>query len=230
MLLKLIERNKSDSVREYVYNMLRENIMYLDLKPGTNITEKDVAEHLEVSRTPVREALLKLSQEDLLNIYPQKGTIVSLMDIDHIEQAMFIRINLEIAILKSACIEFPIEVLFELRKNLNSMEFLMDQTVLDTKSLFLHDNEFHKLLYNGTNKMRAWSVISQVSSHLNRIRYLKLLTSDVHWDHILDQHRAITDAIADKDANKASEVLNAHFGGFDMEIHKLKEKNRIYFK
>ncbi|MDF1616846.1 GntR family transcriptional regulator [Petrocella sp. FN5] len=229
MVLKLIERNKYDSVREYVYNTLRENIMNLDLKPGTNITEKDIAEMMEVSRTPVREALLKLSQEDLLNIYPQKGTIVSLLDINYIEQAMFIRMSLEVAIVKLACQKFSEEILYELRKNLNDMAFQIKQLDINTKRLFSYDTEFHKLLYKGTGMMQAWFVITQVSTHLNRARYLKLLTSDIHWEGIIKQHTELVDALENRETEKAIKVLNAHLGGFDMEIYRLKENHQDLF-
>jgi len=165
----------------------------------------------------------------LLNIYPQKGTVVSLLDIDYIEQAMFIRMSLEVAIIKLACQKFSEEILYELRKNLNDMAFQIKQLDINTKRLFSYDTEFHRLLYKGTGMMQAWFVISQVSTHLNRARYLKLLNSDIHWEGIIKQHTELVDAIEHKEAAKAIKVLNSHLGGFDMEIYKLKENHQDLF-
>ncbi len=129
MQFTAIERKTSDSVREYVYQVLKSSIMFLDLEPGTNITEKDIAQKLNVSRTPVREALIKLSQEDLLDIYPQKGTVVSLIDLSHVEEARFIRRNLERATIEMACSAFPPAGLFDLQSNHNSMEFQVNREI-----------------------------------------------------------------------------------------------------
>ncbi|MCY9421621.1 GntR family transcriptional regulator, partial [Bacillus paralicheniformis] len=70
------------SVRDQIYQMLKEEIMKFRLVPGELISEKEISERYEVSRTPVREAFLQLSREGLLEVYPQKGTRVSLIDLD----------------------------------------------------------------------------------------------------------------------------------------------------
>ena len=230
MELNLIEKKSSNSVREYVYQTLRTNIMNLNLKPGSNITEKDIAEMLAVSRTPAREALIKLSQEDLLDIYPQKGTVVSLIDLEHVEEARFIRKNLEIAVMKCACSEFPQDVLFELQTNLNAMEFQMKQSPVNALNLFELDNTFHKLIFKGCNKMKAWALITQVGTHLNRVRFLKLLSTQSFWGGVLKQHLKIVQAIRDKDVKKGVEVLDKHLGKLDMEIEALRLQFSEYFK
>src|SRR5471030_2430341 len=83
-----------DSTSRRIYNLLRQEIINLNLAPGLNISEKDISEKFKVSRTPVREAFVRLSKEGLLNIYPQKGSFVSLIDLSSVEEARFMREHL----------------------------------------------------------------------------------------------------------------------------------------
>jgi len=76
----IFEINK-DSTSKRIYHLIKEEIINLNFIPGLNISEKEISEKFKVSRTPVREAFVRLSQEGLLNIYPQKGTFVSLIDL-----------------------------------------------------------------------------------------------------------------------------------------------------
>jgi len=230
MKINTYERKNAESVRRYVYDTLRESIMLLELKPGTKITEKYIAEKLGVSRTPVREALIKLSQEDLVTIYPQKGTFVSLIDPNHVEEAVFIRKNLEIAAVKSSCTNFPEDVLFSLKENLNSMEFQLNQPQINNLNVFNLDNEFHKLIFKGCGKEKAWTIITEVSTHLNRVRYLKMLVFSSSWKDVFRQHSEIVDAICNKDVHRGLEVLEEHLGKINIQMHELYSQYSMYFK
>ncbi|NLC68561.1 MAG: GntR family transcriptional regulator [Clostridiaceae bacterium] len=230
MQIKTSDREILESSRNYVYDTLRRNIMLLELKPGTKITEKILAEKLGVSRTPVREALIKLSREDLVDIYPQRGSFISLIDPQHVEEAAFIRKNLEIAAIKSSCKDFPEGVLFSLKANLNLMEFQLKQPEINNLEVFNLDGEFHKLIFKGCNKMKVWSVITGVSTHLNRVRFLKLLVASDSWMNVLRQHSEILDAICKKDISKGVKVLEEHLGKIDIQLEKLYTQYRSYFK
>lgn len=98
-----------------LYQILKEEIIKLHLEPGLNISEKGISEKFNISRTPVREAFLLLSQDGLLDIYPQKGTFVSLIDLDAVEEARFLRECVERAVVKLACKKFPQEKMFFLK-------------------------------------------------------------------------------------------------------------------
>src|SRR5690554_2566058 len=94
------------SNRDFVYETVKNNILNLILKPGQMISEQEISGKLKVSRTPTREAFIKLSEEGLITIYPQKGSYVSLIDIDHVEESLFLREQMEVAVLKLACVTF----------------------------------------------------------------------------------------------------------------------------
>jgi len=85
MKLELFEKDHSESIKCYIYRVLRNNIIDLNLRPGEIISENEIANTLSVSRTPTREAFSKLASEELLEVYPQKGTKVSYIDLKRVE-------------------------------------------------------------------------------------------------------------------------------------------------
>ncbi len=219
-------QNNRDSVREYVYKTIRNNIMDLNLKPGKSISEKEISELLQVSRTPVREAFILLEQDGLLEIYPQKGTFVSLIDLERVEEARFLRETMELAVIKLACDNFPEEKLIELISNVNMQE-LYSKT--DLKKLYKLDEEFHLIIFEGVNKKNIWFLIRQLSTHMNRVRMLSAIYSE-NSDLIIGEHKSILEAIKNKDYDKGSLFTKEHLSHLMFDQKKLKKEFPSYFK
>ena len=97
------KRDGSETGREYVLRILKENIVMLELEPGSRISENELAAEIGVSRTPVREALIELSKSKIVEIYPQRGSYVSRIDWGLVEEAQFMRVTLEKAVIRLAC-------------------------------------------------------------------------------------------------------------------------------
>lgn len=91
MHFKVINKNKGENSKQFTYRILKENIMNLSLAPGEAISEIEISQALDVSRTPVREAIVKLKEEKLVNVFPQRGSFVSKMSLKLIEEAAFLR-------------------------------------------------------------------------------------------------------------------------------------------
>ncbi|WP_247747096.1 GntR family transcriptional regulator [Alkalihalobacillus sp. BA299] len=215
------------STRDHVYQVLRENIISLELEPGQTISEKEISELLQVSRTPVREAFVKLVQEELLEVYPQRGTFISLIDLQHVEEARFIREHLERAAVREACKSFSAENLLKLEQNLAMQKLCVKEK--DFNRLFELDEEFHYTITVGCGKERIWTVIQQMNAHLNRIRMLSLV-ANYNWDLILSQHEEIISAIKEKNPDKADKVMEDHLKKLTFEQESLKSEYRKYFK
>lgn len=222
------ERRANSSTRDFTYETLKTQIMNLELKPGTKISEKEVADKLEVSRTPVRESFLKLSEEELLEIYPQRGTTVSLIDLDHVEEARFVRENIERAIVRVACENFSEEYLFQLETNITMQELCGEKG--DYSRLYQLDDEFHKILFFGSGKIRTWSMLQQMNSHFNRLRMLRLSSTAFNWDIIISQHKEIFQLINEKNPQKAEEVMMKHLRLAVIEKDALREGYPDFFK
>src|SRR5690606_9977779 len=109
----------------YVYEIIKKNIINLNMPPGTRVSEKEISDLLNVSRTPVREAFIKLSKEGLIYVVPQKGSYISHIDLDAVEDARFIRECLEKAVMEIATENFPIKLIKELERNIDIQRQLL---------------------------------------------------------------------------------------------------------
>lgn len=214
------------STRDYVYQTVKQQIINLELEPATKISEKEIAEKLNVSRTPVREAFLKLSQEDLLEVIPQSGTIVSRIDLDLVEEGRFVREQIEKAVAKEACIKFDNDQLFRLEMNVTMQELCLERGT--SHRLLELDDEFHEILFQECNKIRTWQMIRQMNSHFDRLRMLRL-ASNHNWSVIVSQHREIYQYIAQKVPEKAEESMFNHLKLVILEKVELKEQYPNYF-
>ncbi len=142
MNLVNISKHKNENNRAYTYRVLKENIMRLNLKPGESISEIELSEALDVSRTPVREALsealdvsrtpvreaiVKLSEEKLVDVFPQRGSFVSKINLNLVEEAVFLRELCEKKILEIACKD-PVSdsLITELEKNIEYQKIVVN--------------------------------------------------------------------------------------------------------
>ncbi len=226
MKLRYIEKLPNENSRTYAYRVLKKNIMELFVIPGDSLIESDIANYLNLSRTPVREAFIKLSEEKLLDIYPQKGTYVSLIDTDLVDQALFIREIIEKKIIEIACDDFPLESLKEMKKLFSYQKSILDFSD-DSLEFYKLDNNFHKTLFLGCKKEAVWESIETLSTHYNRLRALDALTKE-NLESILEQHRKIIEIIENKNSQDIGELIAKHLNN-----HKyiaLKEKYPKYFK
>jgi DNA-binding GntR family transcriptional regulator len=220
-------KEKKGLVRDVVYETLKKNIMELRLEPGRFISEKELVEMLEVSRTPIREALVKLTQEELIETTPQKGSVISLIDLQHAEEARFLRETLESAIVREACVKLNNEQILHLQNLIGLQELCESEG--NFERLFELDEEFHKSILLGCGRIRTWGVLQQVTTHYNRIRFLRL-ASNHDWQIILSQHHGIVRAIKERDPGTAEKVLREHLERVVIEKEELKKKYPKYFK
>jgi DNA-binding GntR family transcriptional regulator len=224
--LLTIERLQQESAREYVYRLLRTNIINLTLQPGQNISEQEIAERLHVSRTPVREAFIKLAQEKLLDIYPQKGTYVSLIDTDQVEESKFVRETLEREVVQQACVSFPGEDLFQLQSCLALQELCI--TEKNYHKFFELDENMHATIFKGCKKGRTWSMLQQMNAHYNRVRMLNLAVG-FDWEELISQHKELVRAIREKDKALAKRTIDRHLNKVVVDLEYLRGEYSHYF-
>ncbi|SDF33720.1 GntR family transcriptional regulator [Sporolituus thermophilus] len=222
----IIERSKHESAREYVYRLLKFNIINLTLPPGQSLSEQDIADQLNVSRTPVREAFIKLAQENLLDILPQKGTYVSLIDIDHVEESKFVRETLEREVVQQACSFFPSELLFELQSNVTLQELCIKEK--NYHKFFELDESMHGTIFKGCKKARTWAMMQQMNTHYNRVRMLNLAVG-YDWDQLIFQHQELVRAIREKDVALGKQTIDKHLNKVVVDLEYLRKEYEHYF-
>ena len=204
--------------------------MSLDLKPGELLSESNLSEKLNISRTPIREILMRLKNEHLIEVKPQSGTYVSLIDRDLINEAIFMRSVLEKEVLREACSKFPEELYIELEKNLFAQKLVVDK---EGKEIEFHnlDKKFHKLIFLGCNKANIWDTIMNISTHYNRMRLLSEMKSNKM--QIINNHEEMLDMIKNNEISKIDKYINKHIIEPATEWEKLINENeelKVFFK
>jgi len=215
------------STRDAVYWRLREQILQLELLPGMALSEQDMAVAFRVSRTPVRESFVRLAQEGLVQVLPQRGTFVSLIDTEHALEARFMREQLERAVARLACEEFPADFTDALDANLANQLSALEAR--DDKWMFELDEAFHRTIFEGCRKLNTWTLLQQAKTHLDRARHLALAPNR-DWRHLYEQHQTIADAIRKKDADRADLSMREHLRLTVTDLEELRKTHPNYFK
>lgn len=167
------ERIAGENNSQYAYRVLQWNIMSLNLRPGQIINESELTLELGISRTPIREAIFKLREERLIEVYSQNKTCVSFIDYKLVQEALLIRSAVESAVLCKLCGKLSEETKLFLFENLNRQHFYAENSALRL-SFFKLDDSFHKLLFEAADCSLAWEIIKKASTHLDRVRYYHL--------------------------------------------------------
>lgn len=190
-----------------IYERLRRAITTLVMLPSEALSEQDLAQQLGVSRTPVREALIRLADEGLIDILPQRGSFVAPIRLSDVEEAQFIREALEVAVVQRLAGKGSDAFIASLRTNLA----MQKQAVAagDREQFLELDEAFHRSLCEAAGLSRSWRVIQVVKLQMDRVRYLSL-PDPGHLETLLAQHVAIFDALESGDPKQAGQRMTAH--------------------
>ena len=228
MNFNISDKLPQESIGEYAYRLLSSNILSLNLVPGTALSEKDIADLLQISRTPVREAFIRLAQENLLDILPQRGTYVAKIDLDQVAESRFLRETMENAVIKIVCNDLPKEDLLQLQACLDLQELCVNKE--DYMKFFELDDTMHGLIFEACHKIRIWKMIKQMSLNYNRVRMLTLTKGYYELPKLFDQHRQIVEAIIQKDQELGERIIGLHINKVITDIEELKQTYKGYFK
>ena len=200
-------RLPGENNKEFSYRVIKEGIMSLELRPGQEISEIELAEALQISRTPIREVMTKLREENLVKVIPQVGTYVSKIKLKLIEEAAFMRFTLEKEVLKLSCETFPQDKLLELKKNVAIQEVLLHQEGMEMDFHKL-DTDFHLIIFKGNKKENVWEAIKRLGTHYNRIRVLSEIEN--RFELAIAQHKQIITIIENKQIDLVEKVMAEH--------------------
>jgi DNA-binding GntR family transcriptional regulator len=188
-----------------LHAILRERIIRNQLQPGTRISESEFATAFSVSRQPVREAFIKLAEEGLVEVRPQRGTFVSKISQAAVMDARFVREAIEADIVKLLAQVKDAGLAEELKLQLREQR---KAAASDADHFILLDELFHRTLAEAAGKSRAWELMEGLKSQMDRVRYLSLIRFPM--GKLLKQHEAIAARIAEGDAAGAEEAIRGH--------------------
>jgi DNA-binding GntR family transcriptional regulator len=193
-----------------VFERLRKLITSLALPPGSPLSRNELAEQFGVSSTPIRDALMRLEEEGLVEVFPQYATVVSRIDIRLAQQAHFLRQALELEIVKELALEHQGPLVDELNGAIVLQQ--KDAKAGDFEKFMTADNDFHQQLYAATGNQGLWDLVRSRSGHIDRLRRLHLPSPGKAQD-ILRHHKLIVKAIDACQPDEAQRQLRKHLSG-----------------
>jgi DNA-binding GntR family transcriptional regulator len=207
LALRPIDALRGPSTADLVYGELYRQIVEGDLEPGARISEQEVARQMGSSRQPVRDAFYRLSKLGLVQIQPQRATVVSLISEEAVLQARFVRTALETETARVAAGHLSSESLATLNRLLDEQAAAV---AADDRIRFHSlDDAFHEAICAASGHAHAWSLIRENKAHMDRVRWLSLAFGA---RTAVDDHVRILDALRGGDAAGAAEAIRDHLG------------------
>ena len=202
--------NAGNNARETAYQIIRDKIIRLELRPGEPLSDKQLAEELNMSRTPVREALILLASLNMVVLRPQIGTFVAPIDTDRMEMEQFARYALEKEVMTQAATQLTDEHRWLYSENLLSL-----------------DNDFHRIAFTAVGKEANFDLMLRTLNHVERMRMLSLAGLIVEETYL--DHEAIHSALLAGKLPEALEALKVHLNRYKANLPYLQEKFPAYF-
>lgn len=189
-----------------IHTTIRQDIIVLRLRPGTRVSENELARRFGTSRTPVREALFRLVDEGLVEVWPQRGTFITRISLQAVRRARFVREAMEVAILRRAA-EKGLSA--ESRRDLDKA--IVDQEAArDDPELFTHaDDAFHRAFADGIDVGNIWTVLEREKAQFDRLRFLSL-PNVTPVATLISQHKAMLAAVCEGDVAAAERAAREH--------------------
>ena len=207
---KILSRTRLDRrqpLREQIYGLVRGLILTGKIGPGEVIDEKEIASLLKISRTPVREAVKKLSDEHLVDVIAQSGTKASLIDPHEVEQAYLIRRALEMESAAQAASRMTDDHADALSDLLLIHARMIERK--DYEEAIATDDRFHRSIAEISDLPRLWRAVEISKAQLDRCRYMMLPRAG-EAEATLEHHREIIRALMSRDPERARLAMGAH--------------------
>jgi GntR family transcriptional regulator, rspAB operon transcriptional repressor len=220
-------RSNGRLARSQAYEVLRDDIVSLRLPPGARVSDAETAEQLGVSRTPVREAILQLADEGLIDVVPQAGTYVSRIVVGAVRDAQFIREALELAALRRALENIRPADADRIRSNI--AEQRRAESDGDDDRFYALDQEFHRIIIELSGHPEVWRITHRTRAHMDRVRRLSLPDPSV-ISMLVDQHDHIATTLADGRGDEAETALRDHVRLVIAELPQLISRYPDYFE
>lgn len=202
-------------LRELVFESLREAIIQGRLKPGERLMEMQLADEMGVSRTPVREAIRKLELEGFVVMIPRKGAYVAGISVKDIVDIFEVRAALEALAAGLAAERITDEELEDLERTLVQISEVSDRK--DLNAIVETDTNFHELIYRACRNERLVQIITHLKEQIQRFRTTSLSQPGRSKD-ALGEHRAIVEAISERNAELAQTLAREHIENAEQSL------------
>ena len=195
------------SAAQRIETELRRAIVAMELPPGARLSEQDIALRHGVSRQPVREALISLAKTRLVEVVPQRGTVVVKISVKKMMEVRFVREAIETAVVRRACESFDPQTRLRIDDLLDLQQKVAQRA--DHLAFQRYDEQFHIALTVGADCPLAWQAVADIKAHMDRVCQLTLPGTSAMLP-LVEQHRAIMAAIDARDGDAAVAAMHHH--------------------
>jgi DNA-binding GntR family transcriptional regulator len=204
---------QTESLAERAYAGIRDLIVSLELAPGAVIEERALMERLGIGRTPVREALRRLAQERLVEVYPRRGMFVSGVDVRQLARLSEVR-----AVLEPEAARLAAERATDADRE--ELALLLGELDAGGSDLMGLDERIHRAVYRAAHNDLLEATLEQYYALALRIWSIALDRAH-ELEEAVDAHRALLEAIRDGDGERAAETMRAHVQNFEQAMHRV---------
>ena len=222
----MLQRGIRKTSSQLIYESIKDDIIFLRMKPGEEISIQALSEKLEVSRSPIRDALMKLQSEALVDMLPQRGCWVSKIDLDRVKEERLLRVALERSVLES--FNTPIK-----ESEIAKLEYflaLQKEAVEEGNSMAFYSADYcmHAVYFEVAGLTRFWELLMKETGNYRRIRLLSFDAEGVARKNI-EQHQALVAALAKGDFADASKIISEHLAKLSFEKDAIVKEHPDYF-
>ncbi|MEQ9636646.1 MAG: GntR family transcriptional regulator [Devosia marina] len=219
-VLSGVELDQQQGLVGQIYSALWDAIVSVRIKPGRIISESELGEAFKASKTPVREALIRLENAGLVEIIPKSGTYVTPIRIERYIESCFVRLQLESgAVRRAAQRNHDVARLVQLEAILQRQIAAVEAD--DYERFFNLDQSLHESFFEMAGISGVWDVVKRSQGDVNRIRHLKRIYNIKRGPLVIAQHKAIVAAIRAGEPDAAEAALRDHLGSLEREIDEL---------
>lgn len=210
-----------------VFEHMREQIISMALPPGTVLSRPDLAVQYGISQTPVRDALMRLAEEGLVDVFPQHATRVSRIDVALARQAHFLRRSVELEIVRGLAASPDPALIAQLQATVARQQRMLELD--DLGEFTANDQSFHRQLYEAAAVPDLFALVRRQSGHLDRLRRLHLPIPG-KASAVVRDHSAIIDAIAAGDPVRAEAAVREHLSGTLANVEEIRARFGSYLR
>ena len=225
--MEAIKSHKQPTAADLVTGQLREAVLSLGLKPGERLSESEVSLRFGVSRQPVREAFARLEAEGLLLVRPKRATTVRGFSLERIDHARFVRLAVEIEVLRRGCAVWDARRAGALEANLEEQRrALADRRADDFHRL---DYRFHELVCELSGQPSAYRTVEESKRELDRLCVFSLVDRD-EFAVLVEDHERIATALRERSPDAAEAAIREHLTRLDGTITEIRKSHSAYFE
>jgi DNA-binding GntR family transcriptional regulator len=219
-------RRSGQTAADVIHAKLRDDILTLRRLPGSPVFEKDVGEEFGVSRTPVREALLRLADERLIEITPKSGIFVSRIPVDILADAFAAREALELMLVEKATRHARPSQITAMHAIIQLQHEYIESN--DAAGFHESDEALHRTIAETAGHAGVWGMILQIKVQLDRLRRLTLPRLG-RIEYVVHEHERIVEGIASGEPTRAIGAMREHIGSLRVVLGEIRNLNPDYF-